>query len=83
MNTRPNMSIPCGLALLAVCLFIRYQIGKRRFNRRGIGGVQHFSGYDRSVIVTLLERLLLIIANSCGLAGLFLLAIAGFNHLKF
>jgi len=83
MNTRSNFTIPCGLLLLAIWLLIRYQIGKRRFNRRGIGGVQHFSSYAKAVTVTLLERLCLFVANCCGLAGLFLLAVAGFNYIKF
>ena len=83
MRTQPNYTIPCGLLLLAICLFIRYQIGKRRFNRRGVGGVEHFSTYGKAIFTGLLERLLLLIGNGCGLAGLILLALAGFNNIKF
>ena len=83
MGTHLDYTIPCGLLLLAFSGCIRYQIGKRRFNRRGIGGVQYFSGYGRSVWINLLEKLLLFIGNSCGVAGLLLLALAGFNHIKF
>jgi len=83
MKAHYDCTIPCGLLLVGIGLFIRYQVGKRRFNRRGIGGVQHFSGYGKALAIGLLERLLLLIANACGLAGLFLLALAGFNHLKF
>lgn len=83
MKAHQNYIIPCGIGLLAICLFIRYKVGKRRFNRRGIGGLQHFSNYRKAVATTFGETLLIIIANLCGLAGLFLLAIAGFDHLKF
>ncbi|MBE9663077.1 hypothetical protein [Mucilaginibacter myungsuensis] len=63
-------------------MLIRYQIGKRRFNRRGSGGVQYFSSYGKAVAVGLLERLCLFVANVCGLAGLFLLAVEGYNQIK-
>ena len=72
------MIIPCGLLLSALCLLIRYQIGKRRFNRRGIGGVQHFPNYRSAILTTVLEMLILLIGNLCGLAGWVLLAVAGF-----
>jgi hypothetical protein len=83
MNTQFNYTVRCGLLLSVVCLLIRYQVGKRRFNRRGIGGVQHFSSYSQAITVTILERFCLFVANICGLAGIFLLAVAGFNHFKF
>jgi hypothetical protein len=83
MKTHQNFTVPCGLFLMGLCVFIRYQIGRRRFYRRGIGGLQHFPGYAKAVTVTLLERLCLVIANVCGLAGIFLLAVEGFNHMKF
>jgi len=76
------MIIPCGLLLLTICLLIRYQIGKRRFNRRGIGGVEHFTSYSRAVMVRFLEGVLLLLANITGLTGLFLLFLAGFAEIK-
>jgi hypothetical protein len=83
MRTHHFYTIPCGLLLLAVCVLFRCQIGRRRFNRRGIGGLPQFSGYGKAITITFLERLVLCIANLCGWAGLFLFALAGFNHLKF
>ncbi|WP_431199573.1 hypothetical protein ACQ86K_00860 [Mucilaginibacter sp. P19] len=82
MKTHHSYTIPCGLLLIAICLFIRYCIGRRRFNRRGIAGLQTFSSYRRFVVTTTIELILMIAANLCGLAGLFLLAVAGINHLK-
>ncbi|RVT98439.1 hypothetical protein EOD41_16750 [Mucilaginibacter limnophilus] len=83
MKAHHSYIIPCGLFLFAICLFIRYHIGRRRFNRRGIGGLQQFSSYGKAVIITFLERLVLFIGNCCGLAGLGLLAVAGFDCIKF
>jgi len=72
-----------GLLLSAIGLFIRYQIGRRRFNRRGIGGLQQFPTYSRFILTVTIERLIHFIGTICLLAGLFLLAVTGFNHLKF
>lgn len=82
MKTQHSYTIPCALILIALCLFVRYGIGRRRFNRRGVAGLQQFSSYRRFVVTTTLEMILMIVANLCGLAGLFLLAVAGINHLK-
>jgi hypothetical protein len=83
MKAQHDYTIPCGLLLIGICLFIRYHIGRRRFNRRGIGGLQQFSNYRRAVAISFLEWLILFIGNLCGLAGLLLLALAGINHFKF
>jgi len=72
-----------GLLLSAIGLFIRYQIGRRRFNRRGIGGLQQFPTYGRFIFTITIERIIHFIGTLCLLAGLFLLAVTGFNHLKF
>jgi len=83
MKAHTNYTIPCGLGLLAICLFIRYQVGKRRYSRRGIGGLQQFGSYRKAVATTTIETLLIVIANLCGLSGLFLLSITAFNHFQF
>jgi len=72
-----------GLLLTAIGLFIRYHIGRRRFNRRGIGGLQQFPTYGRFILTVTIERIIHFIGTLCLLAGLFLLALTGFNHLKF
>ena len=72
-----------GLLLTATGLFIRYHIGRRRFNRRGIGGLQQFPTYGRFILTVTIERIIHFIGTLCLLAGLFLLALTGFNHLKF
>jgi len=50
-----------GILLLITGLFIRYQIGRRRFNRRSVVGVQIFSSYLRSILTKILETLLNIV----------------------
>ena len=69
-----------GMILTAVGLFIHYHIGRRRFNRRGIGGLQQFPTYGRFIFIMAVERVIYFIATIALLAGLFLLAITGFNH---
>jgi hypothetical protein len=83
MKAHHSYIVPCGLALLAIGLFIRYHMDRRRFNRRGIGGLQHFATYNKGLLTTLAESFISIIGTLCLLAGLFLFAIAGINHLKF
>jgi hypothetical protein len=73
--------IPCGLLLVVLGLFIRYHIGRRRFNRRGIGGLQQFPTYGRFILTVTIERLIYFIGTIALWTGLFLLAITGFNHL--
>jgi hypothetical protein len=72
-----------GMILIAIGLLVRYQIGRRRFNRRGIGGLQQFPTYGRFIITMVVEKVIYLIATLSLLAGLFLLATAGFNHFKF
>lgn len=59
-----------GTLFLLLGLFIRYLIGRRRFNRRGISGLQHYSGYERAVLTTFLEGLFGWLAIALIAAGL-------------
>ncbi|MES2113201.1 MAG: hypothetical protein V4577_30905 [Bacteroidota bacterium] len=81
MEKHHSYTVPCGLLLLALGLFIRYNIGRRRFNRRGIGGLQQFPSYGKFIFIVIVERVIYFIGTLCLLAGLFLLAITGFNQL--
>jgi hypothetical protein len=47
-----------GALFLIAGLFIRYQIGRRRFNRRSVVGVQIFSSYFKGLSTTIIEKLL-------------------------
>ncbi|MDR7131671.1 hypothetical protein J2X69_004035 [Algoriphagus sp. 4150] len=52
---------------------IRYWVGKRRFYRRGPGGLQHYSHYSRALIVSTIERVANFLSLPIILVGIFLL----------
>ncbi len=63
-----------GYLFLIVGIIIRYSIGRRRFNRRGAGGLQHFNvSYAFAVIITFLEWCFTWIAYATILLGIFLI----------
>ena len=45
------------LPLLTIGLFMRYLIGRRRFYRRSIAGIQGFKSYPNAVIILTIEKL--------------------------
>lgn len=49
-NTTAVLLITFGIA-------IRYIIGRRRFNRRGIGGLQHYRNFEAGFFTTIIEWL--------------------------
>ena len=59
-----------AIILFVAGLLIRYFIGRRRFNRRGVGGLQHFKSYNTSLIIPVMERVLNIIGTLMILAGI-------------
>jgi len=62
-----------GFLMLLAGIAGRYIIGKRRFNRRGVGGLQHFSSYPKAVAITFLEWLFQWVAIALIILGIFLL----------
>lgn len=62
-----------GWLLLIIGIAIRYIIGKRRFERRGIGGLQQFKSYPIALITLFIEMLFRLIANAFIACGAFLL----------
>jgi hypothetical protein len=83
MKAYHHDNLPFGFLLVTVGLFIRFHIGRRRFNRRGIGGLQQFPTYGRFIFTMAVEKVIYFIGTLCLWAGLVLLALAGFNHLNF
>lgn len=47
-----------GWLLIGGGIVIRYIIARRKFNRRGVGGLQHFRSFERGVLTTFFEWLL-------------------------
>jgi len=51
------------LMVFIMAIIIRLLIGMRRFNRRGLGGLQHFENYFAGMLTLLIEWLLWWTAN--------------------
>jgi hypothetical protein len=71
-----HYSAAWGIFLLLAGASIRYKIGKRRFNRRNLAGLEWFPSYRRAVLTRLVEGLFSLFAKLMILAGLLLLLIA-------
>ncbi|MCE7044440.1 hypothetical protein [Dyadobacter sp. CY312] len=71
-----------GFVLLLTGLFVRLLIGKRRFDRRGVGGMQHFRSYWTALILTFIEWVAGIVSLMMILSGLLLLLVECYNHSK-
>lgn len=69
-----------GIALLVTGLLVRTLISRRRFNRRGIAGLQLFSSYTKWLITTRLESLFNFIAFLFIIAGILLVACGWYAH---
>lgn len=50
-----------GIIFILGILLVRF-VNRRRFNRRGPGGLQHFNSYDSSVVIRLFEWIVKIVA---------------------
>jgi hypothetical protein len=59
--------------LIGIGLLVRYLISRRRFNRRGITGLQLFSSYEQWWLTTRIEALINFLALLAILSGVFLL----------
>lgn len=46
-----------GLILFGLGVVICWVIGIRRFNRRGVGGLQHYNSYAQALITITIERI--------------------------
>lgn len=68
-----------GLVLLAAGIALRMAIGKRRFDRRGFAGLQHYSSYWTGLLTTVLESLAAIVSALMILGGAVLIIIELYN----
>ncbi|WP_448672495.1 hypothetical protein [Sphingobacterium multivorum] len=57
--------------LIGIAIGLRLWIGMRRFNRRGIGGLQHFSNYFVGLATLFVEFLIWWAANILIVWGLY------------
>ncbi|MCD0472507.1 hypothetical protein [Flavobacterium sp. JAS] len=49
-----------AVTLLILFIVIRYVIIRRRFNRRGVAGLQQFKNYEQAWVITLIEKILMV-----------------------
>jgi len=73
------MTLITAIFLFITGIVILYIIGRRRFNRRGVAGLETFSSYGMAVFIRLLEAFFRLLAWAMLLAGAFLGAIAWYN----
>lgn len=67
--------VSIGLILILGGLAFRIYVNRRRFYRRGLGGLQHYSRYSKAISSSVYERILLFLsipAMILGMAVLFL-----------
>ena len=69
-----------GAALFALGIGIRFSVGKRRFNRRGYGGAQHYNNYFSAILSSTLEGIMMIISALAIVSGIFLIVLALYNN---
>ncbi len=58
-----------GFWLLVAGLFIRYQIGRRKFNRKNFAGLQLYRSYFMGLVISVLEYLFKLIGLLLIVAG--------------
>ena len=69
-----------GIVAIVIGLFIRYQVGRRRFNRRNGAGVQQFGSYNKALMTTATERLFIIVAGLLLIGGIILILVELYNN---
>ena len=62
-----------AIVLIGTGLLVRYLINRRRFNRRGIAGLQLFSSYEKWWLTTRIEALFYFLGLLAIVAGILLL----------
>lgn len=69
-----------GLILVAIGIALRIYVSRKRFYRRGDGGLQQFSSYGKAVATTFFEKIVKLVGTISVIAGLFFLLITWYNH---
>lgn len=69
-----------GIILALVGLLLRYIVGRNRFDRRGVGGLQHYDSYFTAFATSAFERLLKTVGTLLLLSGIFLIAVECYNR---
>ena len=59
-----------GVLALSIGMGLRYWIGKRRFNRRNVAGLEGFSSYGKSIVIPWVERIGKLVAYALIIFGI-------------
>lgn len=62
--------ITIGIFFVILGFIIRYKINKRRFNRRGLAGLQHFKNHEQAWLVIFVERIFMVLSFIIIVTGL-------------
>ncbi len=69
-----------GIALLIFGIAVKFLLSYRKFQRRGVAGLQHFSNYWKGVLIITLEKFAGISSLFIILLGLVLVFLELFNN---
>lgn len=58
-----------GACIMVIGIFINFTVNKRRFNRRGPGGLQHYTSYEASLMTRTIEKLAKLVGYALILIG--------------
>jgi uncharacterized protein YneF (UPF0154 family) len=62
-----------GWILLVTGIIVKYFIARRRFSRRGPGGLQHFSSFEKGLLITIIEYVFSLLSYLLILGGILFL----------
>ncbi|MEP0713577.1 hypothetical protein [Algoriphagus sp.] len=65
--------VAVGICLLAGGFALRVWVNRRRFYRRGPGGLQHFSRYSKAVLISTFEGFLMLVSIPMMILGMLIL----------
>ncbi len=65
--------VAVGVSLLGGGFGLRLWVKRRRFYRRGPGGVQHFSRYSKAVLISMIEGFLMFVSIPMMILGMLIL----------
>jgi len=71
-----------GVLLFIMGALIRYAVNRRRFNRRGVAGLQCFKSYEHATLITFIEKTGMLLAIIMLVVGLFFLVLALYNSTR-
>lgn len=65
--------VAIGISLLGGGFALRVWVNRRRFYRRGPGGLQHFSRYSKAVLVSMVEGFMMFVSIPLIILGMLVL----------